>query len=157
MTSPFYKPHRPLTHAEALNLYSVATHLDTIPGTYPLKDPGSTGLAVMKVAKQCGYIKGYGHAFGINHALEALTVAPVVTGVNWYDGFYTPKHGTITKSGPNVGGHEFLVVGIDTEAKTVLACNSWGPHWGSKGYFEFSWSLWEELLHLDGDVTTALR
>jgi hypothetical protein len=146
-----------LTEGDALNLYARATHLDEIPGSFPVDDPGSSGLAVMKAAQQLGLVQHYGHAFGLQHALEALTVGPVITGVRWYDSFDTPRRsdGMITKKGHPSGGHEFLLVGLDTERQLVRACNSWGPHWGDGGYFQFSFELWDELLHLQGDVTTA--
>jgi hypothetical protein len=155
MTKPCYRRSRTLAHADALSIYARATHLDPFRGIYPPADTGSSGLAVMKAARQLGYVDAYAHAFGLQHALEALVVAPVVTGVYWYGSFDKPRHGRITKSGPRRGGHEFVVVGIHVPSKTVRACNSWGPHWGDGGFFELSWSLWGELLEMQGDVTTA--
>jgi hypothetical protein len=156
MTKPFFTRGRRLTHEDALSIYSRATHLDRFRGVHPPDDPGSSGLAVMKAAKEVGYINAYGHAFSLKHALEALVVAPVVTGVYWYNSFDKPRHGTISKSGPRGGAHEFVVVGIDIPSKTVRACNSWGPHWGDHGFFELSWDLWGQLLEMQGDVTTAI-
>jgi Papain family cysteine protease. len=111
----------------------------------------------MKAAKELGYITGYRHAFGLQHALEALVLAPVITGVAWYEGFDEPDaNGAVTISGSVRGGHEFEVVGIDVDARTVRACNSWGADWGDHGYFQFSWDTWDRLLHERGDVTTAI-
>jgi hypothetical protein len=156
MTTPLFRRSRLLTEGDALNLYARASHLDRFPGVFPADDPGSSGLAVMKVAKRLGYIKGYGHAFGLQQALEALVAGPVITGVNWYESFDKPQRGTgrLKKSGRSTGGHEFLVVGLDLDDQVVRACNSWGRDWGDGGYFELSFDLWDELLHLDGDVTT---
>jgi papain like protease len=156
MTTPLFKPSRMLTEGDALNLYARGSHLDSFRGTFPTEDPGSSGLAVMKVAKQLGYVKEYGHAFGLDQALRALVAGPVITGVNWYESFDRPRgsDATLTKSGRAAGGHEFLVVGLDTSEKMVRACNSWGTEWGDGGYFQFSFELWDELLHLHGDVTT---
>jgi hypothetical protein len=158
MTRPFHRRGRNLTEGDALEIYRQATHDDAFPGTFPGSDPGSSGLAAMKVARRLGYVRAYGHAFGLEHALHTLVLAPVITGVNWYPNFDHPRagDGMIHKRGSSVGGHEFLVVGIDTDEQTVLACNSWGPDWGHRGYFQFSWYLWEELLYLNGDVTTAI-
>lgn len=155
MTKPFFTRARSLTHNDALAIYARATHLDPFRGIYPPADTGSSGLAVMKAARQMGYIGSYAHAFGLQHALEALVVAPVITGVFWYGSFDKPRHGRITKSGARRGGHEFVVTGIHLPSKTVRACNSWGPSWGDGGFFELSWSLWGELLEMQGDVTTA--
>ena len=156
MTDPFWRKGRMLTERDAVKLYSRATHIDPYQGIYPPNDTGSSGLAAMKAARELRYLKSYGHAFGLDHALKTLVLRPVVTGVWWYDGFDNPdKNGLVKKTGHIRNGHEFLVVGIDTEAKTVRACNSWGPGWGDGGYFSFSWDAWDLLLHHDGDVTTA--
>ena len=156
MTDPFWRRGRNLNEHHAVALYSRATHLDPFKGIYPPTDTGSSGLAAMKAAREHGYIESYGHAFGLDHALKTLVLTPVVTGVNWYDGFDHPsKFGRVKKKGPITGGHEFLVVGIDADEKLVRACNSWGPDWADGGYFTFSWDAWEALLDEDGDVTTA--
>ncbi len=158
MTTPWYRRGRLLTEGDALNLYARATHLDHVRGSFPIEDTGSSGLAAMKAAQQLGYVKGYGHAFGLQEALEALVVGPVITGVSWYASFDKPKRsdGTITKAGHPSGGHEFLVIGLDVERQMVRACNSWGTDWGDSGYFQFSFEVWDQLLHLHGDVTTVL-
>jgi hypothetical protein len=156
MTDPFYRRGRNLTERHAVDLYSRATHLDPFLGVYPHEDTGSSGLAAMKAAHERRWVRTYGHAFGLRQALRALVLHPVVTGVDWYDGFFDPdRNGLIKKKGSKTGGHEFLVVGIDVEEKTVRACNSWGPHWGDGGYFTMTWDLWDFLLHQDGDVATA--
>ena len=156
MTEPFWREGRRLTERDAVRLYSRATHLDPYFGVWKPTDTGSSGLAAMKAAREHGYIESYGHAFGLDHALKTLVLTPVVTGVNWYEGFFDPDHqGRIQKKGRRKGGHEFLVVGIDVKEKTVRACNSWGPHWGDGGYFTLSWDLWDLLLQQNGDVTTA--
>ncbi len=158
MTRPFHRRGRALTEGDAIDLYRRATFVDAFAGTFPTADPGSSGLAVMKVARELGYVRAYGHAFGLEHALQTLVLAPVITGVNWYSTFDHPRarDAVIHKRGASVGAHEFLVVGIDTDTQMVRACNSWGPDWGDRGYFQFSWALCEELLYLNGDVTTAI-
>jgi hypothetical protein len=156
MTDPLYRKGRVLTEEDAVKLYSQATHLDRVRGIFPPDDTGSSGLAVMKAARQLGYVTRYEHAFGLQPALEALVLAPVITGVNWYEGFDRPDgSGTVSISGEVRGGHEFEVVGVDAEHRTVRACNSWGTAWGDRGYFQFSWDTWDRLLHEQGDVTTA--
>lgn len=157
MTEPFYRPGRVLTEADAVKLYSRATQLDNFAGEYPPKDTGSSGLAVMKAARGQGYVHAYSHAFGLQQALLALVLTPVITGVPWYEGFDHPDgHGRVAISGSVRGGHEFEVLGIDVQNKTVRACNSWGEKYGQHGYFEFTWDTWAQLLAEQGDVTTAV-
>ncbi|MDQ6947869.1 MAG: hypothetical protein M3256_16790 [Actinomycetota bacterium] len=148
------------TEADAVRLYSAATLLDPQQGSYPPDDTGSSGLAVAKAAQQEGFITSYSHAFGLDHALAALVLAPVITGVTWTEGFDNPdSNGFVKLGGSAQGGHEFCVVGLDVDKKTVLAANSWGASWANKGFFEFSWDDWAQLLADQGDVTqfTAIR
>jgi hypothetical protein len=157
MTLPYFVPGRVLDEKTAVSLYEAATRLDKVPGHYPPTDTGSSGLAVMKAAKQSGYIKAYHHAFGLQHALAALVLSPVIVGVNWYEGFDTPdSDGLVKISGTVRGGHEFEVLELDVENQTVTACNSWGTGWGKNGYFTFSWSDFDRLLKEKGDVTVAV-
>lgn len=145
------------TEDTAVAVYSQATQLDTFPGTYPPQDTGSSGLAAAKALLQMHYISGYTHAFDIDAALTALQNGPVITGVNWYEGFDTPdEDGLVRVDGEVRGGHEFIVDGIDVDNKLVWATNSWGPTWGVRGRFCFSWDDWERLLQEDGDVTVLV-
>ncbi len=157
MTDPLYRQGWNLGEKDAVELYSDATHLDRFPGLYPPDDTGSSGLAVAKAAKRAGYIDSYRHAFGLQHALGALVVGPVITGVKWYSSFDQPlSTGEVRiASGATVrGGHEFEVNGIDVENKRVWCVQSWGPTWGGlgDGTFWMSWDTWDALLQDQGDV-----
>ena len=66
---------------------------------------------------------------------------PFVFGFTVYDSF---ESDAIAKSGmlpmPGVhektqGGHAVLAVGYDNRTRMMIVRNSWGPHWGKKGYF----------------------
>lgn len=146
-----------LNEDEAVTLYSAATKLDSISGSYPPADTGSTGLGVAKAAQAAGLIAGYQHATSIDTALATVSAdRPVITGVNWYTGFDSPDangHVSIGKHDTVRGGHEFVVRGIDVDNELVLADNSWGASWGAAGSFWFSFADWERLLGEDGDAT----
>jgi hypothetical protein len=160
MTEPLYARGRDLAEKDAIELYSEATSIDRFPGVYPPDDTGSSGLAVAKAAKRAGYVSSYRHAFGLQQALGALVVGPVITGVKWYDSFDRPlSTGEIRKTvGAELrGGHEFEVNGIDVENRQVWCVQSWGPLWGglNDGTFWMSWDTWDALLEDQGDVVQA--
>lgn len=162
-TEPFYKPwpyHPTMNEAEALKLYERGTQLDAFPGAYPPDDTGSTGLAVAKAAKEAGLIGSYAHAFGVEHALGALMLAPAIAGFQWYDSFDEPVGGRVIALAAGAvvrGGHEVELVGIVDRGpdRFVEAVNSWGRAWGHKGHFLIPLDLFERLLDEEGDVTTV--
>jgi C1A family cysteine protease len=158
MTAPMYVKGRDLTEVDAQHLYSVATTFDDIPGTWPPDDTGSSGLAVAKAAKYKGYISAYSHAFGLDHALAAAVLAPVIVGINWYEGFFTPAaNGFVTVSGTVQGGHEIALIGVNVKSKYVTFINSWGDSWGKKGKFYMTFDTFSRLLSEEGDVTVLTR
>jgi hypothetical protein len=139
----------------AVQLYELETKLEGHP--YPPNDPGGSGLMVCKAAKQLGWITAYHHAFGIQHALEALVLRPVITGINWYTSFDTPdaQSGLVAiATGATVrGGHEIVADGIDAANQLVWFWNSWGTVYAQGGRFCMSFDTWEQLLSQQGDVT----
>lgn len=160
-TSPLYEAIAPaleatLDEALAVKVYSAATKLDDVGGSYPPDDTGSSGLAAAKAAQKLGLLSGYLHAFDLDAALDALVAGPVITGVDWYDSFDTPtKAGelAITKGATVRGGHEFVVDEIDVERQRVWMTNSWGTSWGASGRAWMTWATWGQLLKSDGDAT----
>ena len=158
MTDPYYKRGRSFHEQSAVTLYEQATHLDRIKGAYPPDDTGSSGLAVAKAAREDGYISAYSHAFGLEQALGALTLAPVIAGIPWYDSFDEPLSTgecPLTANAAVRGGHEIELFGLAVEDEQVWAYQSWGPTWGGvhNGTFWFSWKTFGELLDQKGDVT----
>lgn len=145
-----------LDEDEAVRLYSAATKLDAYTGSYPPDDTGSDGLSVAKAAKNAGLISGYVHATSLDAAVTALQAGCVIAGVNWYDSWDSPDasgHVVISKDATVRGGHEVELVGVDVDAKTLRAVNSWGDGWGDRGYFTMEYADFDRLLHEDGDVT----
>lgn len=154
MTTPFRVRGRVLTEADAVSIYSEATTYDPFPGTYPPTDTGSSGLSVAKAAQRRGLIKGYTHAFGIDQCLAALVLNPVLVGTWWHaDMYYPDADGFVAPSGTKLGGHEYLLVGLNVEKGYVTALNSWGVNWGKRGFFRMTFSDLDALLDDQGDCT----
>lgn len=154
-TVPNYRKGWLRHQADAIVLYQRETRNEGEP--YPPNDPGGTGLEVCKAAKQLGWIEGYTHAFGIEAALKALVLRPVITGVPWYEGFDLPDgDGLVSITGQIRGGHEVEVFKLNAAAQVVGAMNSWGRGWGQRGVFYFSFNTWADLLEQQGDVTVPI-
>jgi hypothetical protein len=144
----------PCDQALALRLYSLATRLDVWPGEFPPDDTGSSGNAVAKAARRLGLIRGWGWCFTTDSLIRRLMVGPVIVGVPWYSGMYSPdERGEVFPSGEPVGGHEFLIRGW-LGASGFLCDNSWGSAWGPlDGSFRLSRSSWDFLRRNRADVT----
>jgi len=68
--------------------------------------------------------------------------SPIVFGIMVYESLESDE---VAKTGiapmpaegeKMLGGHALLIVGYDKKDQTFLIRNSWGPHWGIKGYFK---------------------
>jgi hypothetical protein len=122
---------RLLTEDDAVSYYSWATHHDPVPGFYPPDDTGSSGLAVARALRHEGLVTSYRHAFGLSHAIGALMHGPLIVGTDWYKGMFDPTpDGFVTPTGAIVGGHEWVLYGVDITTQTVRALNSWSSGWG---------------------------
>lgn len=156
-SAPLRHGRKALDEDDALKLYSRATVLDGFPGTYPPDDDGSSGLAAAKAAKEAGYISGYTHAFGLDQALAALVISPVIIGIGWHEASFEPdSRGYLSIDGPVAGGHEVALIGLNVRSKIVTVLNSWGPGWGNNGRAYLRWADLGTLLADDGDVTVPV-
>jgi hypothetical protein len=148
-----------LDEQEAIKVYELETQMEGKP--YPPNDPGGSGLMVCKAAQQMGLISSYQHAFGVQHALEALVQRPVITGIKWYSSFDNPDPQTglvaIAPGATVRGGHEIVADEIDADNKLVWFWNSWGPSFGVGGRFCMSFDTWDQLLQDMGDVTVPIK
>jgi hypothetical protein len=158
-SAPEFSGGTPLNEAEAVRVYERETSLEKDP--YPPNDPGGSGLMVCKAGKQLGLISSYKHAFGIKHALQALVLRPVITGIKWYTSFDTPDPTTglveLASDATVRGGHEIVADGIDAEGKLVWFWNSWGTQYALGGRFCMSFDTWDQLLKDQGDVTVPVK
>lgn len=150
-----------LGNPQAYSGYVLTTQVDEFPGQMPEEDTGSSGLSACKAARQLGYISAYHHAFGIDQALGAAGLGPVITGVSWRDTMWEPdSRGYLDISGRIVGGHEIAVIGINTRLERVTILNQWynedGTVWGRNGRAYLRFADWDALLRDQGDVTVPV-
>jgi hypothetical protein len=152
-----------LVQADADRLYDEEIVLEG--GNPATDDPGGDGLTVCKAAVTAGLITSYTHAFGIDEALAALVIRPVITGVNWFDSFDTPDPTglvQITKTAKVRGGHELAATAIDAVEELIWLPNSWGLSYGVPfggipgGCLCMRWDTWDQLLQQGGDVTVPI-
>jgi C1A family cysteine protease len=75
---------------------------------------------------------------------------PFVFGFTVYDAFESAHvahtgHLNMPQPGESVaGGHAVLAVGYDDVHQRFIVRNSWGPHWGMKGYFTMPYQYFME-------------
>jgi hypothetical protein len=162
MTDPIWPGNIQLAENDAVRLYAQATHLDSIPGSYPPSDTGSSGLAVAKAAKLERYISSYSHAFGLQHLIESLTLSPGILGIEWLTSFDAPLptgECPLTPGATVRGGHEVEMFRLDVENQRVWCYQSWGATWGglNNGTFWFSFATLTKLLDQHGDAVFPIR
>lgn len=157
-TSPLKRRGQLLNDDDALALYSRATELDPFPGSWPPDDTGSSSLAVCKAAKEAGYISSYRHAFGIDQALAALVLQPLIAGLPWLDTMWYPDdRGYLDCTGNVVGGHEISLIGLSVKHERVTVLNNWSSAWGRNGRAYLRFTDLDALLRQQGDVTVPIR
>lgn len=142
---------------QAWDLYALATRLDSFPGSYPPEDKGSSGLAVAKAGFRRGYVGKYAHAFGFDNFCRVLQTLPVLVGTKWFKGMDEPDAaGFVAPSGEDMGGHEYLALGIDYGDRSLTFLNSWGADWGVGGRFKMRFEVFASLLAQRGDVVVPV-
>jgi hypothetical protein len=139
----------------AHKLYSRATQIDPFPGCWPPTDTGSSGLAVAKAAQEAGEISRYKWATSADGLVRALQTGPVIVGIPWYEGMFTPdRDGRVWPTGALAGGHEVLIRGL--RDRDLILSNSWGIGWGMKGEAFLPLDVWATLRKQQADVTIPI-
>lgn len=140
----------------ALSIYSVATTLDAIPGSYPPNDTGSSGLAAAKAAQRLKLGGTYLWLFsGADAVVQAVMDGHVVNvGTEWdNDMFHQDSSGRVYPGGGVAGGHEWTVRGYDADRDLILG-RCW---WGSFRDFWLARTDLDDLLANDGDAHVQTR
>lgn len=135
-------------------LYNEAQLVDEWPG----EDYAGTSVrAGAKILKRDGFISSYNWAFDIDTIVNTLlTAGPMVVGTTWhYDMFFPNEKGIISATGQVMGGHAYLLDGVNTKTKLLRIKNSWGRDWGKRGFAYISFDDMAKLIADYGEACLA--
>lgn len=118
----------PWDDAMGHDIYKACKLIDGMPDV-----DGSSVRAGAKVMRKRGHFKTFFFASSIIEAADYVSrFGPVVLGTDWYRSMSRPSVlGRMKVSGPVVGGHAYLWVGVSRGDAIIL--NSWGPRFGKNG------------------------
>lgn len=129
---------------------------------------GTSVRALFKVLQRRGFVSEYSWAFqALDIAAWTLTRGPVVLGTDWYSGMMgdsaiAAKTDFISASGYPVGGHAYLIKGVnmakacpDGTLGAFRLLNSWGRDWMSDGMAWISLADVQRLMSNWGEACTA--
>lgn len=135
-------------------LYNEAQKIDMWPGE---DYDGTSVRAGVKVLKSMGFVGGYNWSWDIDTTVNALlTLGPVVVGTWWHrDMFYPNENGVITATGDKLGGHAYLLDGVNVNKEIIRIKNSWGRSWGKNGFAYISFEDMDKLIKDYGEVCLA--
>lgn len=84
------------------------------------------------------------------------TRGPVIVGTDWTDDMFQPDtHGIVVPSGNVVGGHCYVLIGI--EGDFLIFKQSWGASWGVAGYFKMLVSDFVNLFEDYGEAIASVE
>lgn len=147
---------RPKPLFDLQKLYHHAQLNDGIPGT---NYGGSTIRAVAKILKEMNVINEYRWAESTDDITTCLlTLGPVVVGTRWFSAMFSPdNNGLIHPNGGLVGGHAYLLNGVDLDKGLYRIKNSWSKNWGVGGHAYISIEdFGTQLLASGGQACMAL-
>jgi len=102
-------------------------------------------------------VSKYQWGFTLNSLIGAVFhLGPVVVGTPWYYHMFFPnKTGLIKVGGANLGGHAYLINGIDLNKKRFRIKNSWGKDWGLGGHAWIHFTDMARLIREGGEICYA--
>jgi hypothetical protein len=121
---------------------------------------GTTIRAGAKILHKLGFIAAYHWATDLQAlAYTLLELGPVVMGSNWYAGMDRPRRRDrqLELDGELVGGHAYLLDGLDLDECVVRVKNNWGGEWGTGGRAWLALDDCARLLAEEGEACLAIE
>ena len=150
------------TDSWARTVYREAQGIDEWPGE---AYEGTSVLAGAKIMQGRGFLNRYGWCFSVAEIIAVLlNRGPVVLGIPWFEGMYTPDiTNRVRVHGQKVGGHCILANGYYPRWPSSISSspagqpmvhlqNSWGLDWGVSGG---AWISTDDLMMLLADSGEA--
>lgn len=121
-------------------------------------DSGTSVRAGAQALQAVGRVTSYHWAFDVSPVVDAvLTTGPVVVGTWWREAMSRPVDGLVRVEGSKVGGHAYLINGVNLDTGKFRIKNSWGRSWGNRGY---GWMKIDDMATLiadDGEACLAIE
>jgi hypothetical protein len=152
---PVYQPNTPHPIVTPNSVYRAAQKIDEWPGE---NYNGTSVRAGAKILQSQGFISNYYWTFDVNTLINTvLNLGPVVVGTHWYLNMSRPNRttGLISASGRLLGGHAYIINGVDTKRRLFRIKNSWGRSWGLRGRAFISFNDMAKLIRMQGEVCIA--
>lgn len=142
----------PLFNCE--KIYNEAQKKDRWPGE---SYDGTSVRAGAKVLQDRGAIEEYRWGQTVKELKQAvLNLGPVVAGTRWYKDMYWPNlDGVVNVGGEKVGGHAYVINGVNVEKRLFRVKNSWSRDWGADGHFYIPFSDMKKLIEEGGEFCFA--
>jgi hypothetical protein len=129
------------------DIYHRAQAIDEWAGT---NYQGTSVRAGLKALVALGYVGAYVWTSSADVVAQWLLSGrgPVVVGTSWFFRMFDPTSngGYLVPTGSNVGGHCWVIDGVNQQTRVFRMLNSWGRYWGVNGRANIRWSDLQKLL-----------